>query len=273
MTANRKRLPSSDQTDKGVKWQRRYSMRIDIEQELNEVVVTLGGMRVDQIVGKNPPFRNADYVFPNEPCVVELKCLEKDQMPEFPDKLAELIHDWIRKGVIPPLPPGRSIVETKDLPIDCQRQAAKIYRKPLLDVLDNANQQLRATKKHLDMLDSPGLLLLANNDNKLLELDPLLYSLASALKADQTGKRRDTSINQIVYFTANLPMVGPNPNMDYHVWLPLRIDQNDDRLILFTEQLGKAWIAHYGRLVGNSGGILNLSSEGLKTIRLRRPWD
>lgn len=53
--------------------------RMEIAREFDALVKATGGKIIAEIVGKSPRFDNADYIFPEEKIVAELKCLREDK--------------------------------------------------------------------------------------------------------------------------------------------------------------------------------------------------
>lgn len=233
------------------------------------MVKQVGGCRVDEIVGKSPAFLNADYLFKDEPCVAELKCLERDQVPAFVEKFRDLVHGWIREGIIPSPPPTQTMFSTNNLPHELQQEVAALYRGPFLEVLEKANKQIKQTKKHFDLEEAPGLLLLANDGNALLELEMVLYCLATAFKPDNTGKRRYSGITHVIYFTANLPSVGAIPSGSHMLWVSPLID-DDRRLSGFAERLREAWMIQHSGIIGERIIAFKGGVDMVDKIRIQR---
>src|SRR5213596_1464975 len=96
---------------------------IDTEQVMNEAVSAAGGRRVSDIVGLNPPFDNADYLFPADGIVAEMKSLEKDFLSDPATELGmhELYNGWVQEGKPVPLIYGRGVLNTDQLPLECAR--------------------------------------------------------------------------------------------------------------------------------------------------------
>ena len=131
----------------------------DSEKLFDECVRKCGGVRVTDIVGKAPPFKNADYYFEVEGVVAELKSLQKDFLTaaETEQRMHLLFNKWVDDGKVLPSC-GNFIIRTNNLPKDCAEELLDVFRIPLERVLRDAERQILATKKALKCPDALGLL-------------------------------------------------------------------------------------------------------------------
>jgi hypothetical protein len=92
----------------------------DSEKLFDECVRRCGGVRVTTIVGRVPPFENADYCFEVEGVVAELKSLQKDFLTaaETEQKMHLLFNKWVNEGRVAPAY-GCFMIKTNELPEDC----------------------------------------------------------------------------------------------------------------------------------------------------------
>jgi len=63
--------------------------------------------------------KNADYVFPQDSAIGELKCLEQDSTDWFTEKLHVLYDGWVAQGRVPALRAATVRIHLRD----CQRIA------------------------------------------------------------------------------------------------------------------------------------------------------
>ena len=91
---------------------------------MGRYVKSFGGQLGLDLFGHNPDFANADFVFPQENVVAELKCLtdDKSQDQDLQQKLADMFESAIARGFIPDPGPGRVILDTEGTPIGFQRE-------------------------------------------------------------------------------------------------------------------------------------------------------
>jgi hypothetical protein len=216
---------------------------INVEEAFGKFVKATGGVLISEILGPSPAFANADYLFRDEGVVAELKCLEKDVMDgeTFQTRISAALEDWIVKGKIPPFS-GRIQIHSASLPQDCQHELFNILRRPLVGAITKANQQIKATKAHLNLPHAKGLLLLVNNGCWSLESDAVLYL------ADTSLGDRFRSINSVVYFTVNMPARMPGIQNDALVWVPAGRKGIDPVENGFLDHLQRGWFAHYAAL-------------------------
>src|SRR5437899_7806865 len=103
---------------------------LDPESLMDQAIRAAGGQRITELVGVNPSFDNADYVFPKDNIVAELKSLEKDFLsdPAVADKMHELYNRWLDEGNEVPIMYGRGVLRTDQLPIECARELIGIFK-------------------------------------------------------------------------------------------------------------------------------------------------
>jgi hypothetical protein len=100
--------------------------RIDSEQWMNEVIRSVGGQRICELVGANPSFDNADYLFLNDDVVAELKTLHKDFLsdPAVSDRMHEMYNRWLNEGKDVLIMYGEGVLRTSIT----SRVCARTYR-------------------------------------------------------------------------------------------------------------------------------------------------
>lgn len=140
--------------------------RIPVEPTFDEFVCGFGGSKVLDLLAlradlRGSPPLNADYLFPADNVIAELKCLEEDTFSpdEFKEVFRSLMDDWQRRGVLPwHLFGGPIVVQSRDLPLVCQLELEKLISGTLRNVIKKANKQIRVTKETLNLPDTQGLL-------------------------------------------------------------------------------------------------------------------
>jgi hypothetical protein len=219
--------------------------RIDVEVEMGRHVKSFGGQLGLDLFGHNPDFANADYVFPQDNVVAELKCLtdDKSEDEDLQKKLEELFETAIKRGFIPNPGPGRVVLETKGTPLEFQREVYAVISRSIKRRLAKANKQIKQTKARLNMSNAQGLVLLCNDGNFRLEPAQWVHAVRVALGNDFS------SINSVVQFTVNMlsttPMMGQHANLWMSGQRPGIRPVSED----FIHRFGEGWARHFGQIL------------------------
>jgi hypothetical protein len=211
--------------------------RIDSEKLMDEVVCATGGQRAREIVGDNPPFDNADYLWSKDSIVSEMKNLQKDFLtdPAVSDRMHEMYNRWLDEGKDVPIMYGEGVLRTDQLPVECARELIGIFKDKLESaVLRKANRQIRDTKENLNHPEALGLLLLSNEGN--FAFDPvmgahvLFHSLGSKF----------SSIEHVIFFSANL-RVQTASSAPAPLFASIRFPNRRQPTPEFLTRLGSRW--------------------------------
>ena len=211
--------------------------RIDSEKLMDEVVRAIDGRRVREIVGDNPPFDNADYLWTKDDIVSEMKNLEKDFFsdPAISDGMLKMYNRWVDEGKDVPLMYGEGLLRTDQLPIECARELISIFKDKLESaVLRKANRQIRETKVNLNYPDAVGLLLLSNEGNFAFDPAMIVHVLFHALGS------KFSSIEHVIFFSANLrvPTASSTPAP---LFASIRFPNRRHPSSEFLTRLGSRW--------------------------------
>ena len=241
----------------------------DSEKLFDECVRKCGGVRVTDIVGKAPPFKNADYYFENEGVVAELKSLQKDFLTaaETKHRMHLLFNKWVDDGRVS-APSGSFIIRTDDLPKDCAEELLDVFRIPLERVLREAERQILATKKALKCPNALGLLCLANDGNFALDPQMSVYLLKRCLGGGFPA------IEHVILFSANLITNIKNAQEDAYLFASIRFVNRRQITDMFWEKLLSAWFAILEKAVGYSlihRGPRMVSPEDISDSRFHPP--
>jgi len=205
---------------------------------MDQAVRAAGGQRVTKLVDVNPSFDNADYVFPEDNIVAELKSLKNDFLsdPAVGVKMHELYNRWLDEGKEVPVIYGEGVLRTDQLPIECARELIGIFKGKLESaVLRKANRQIRETKENLNHPEAMGLLLILNEGN--FAFDPamvahvLFHSLGSKF----------SSIEHLILFSANL-RVQTASSARAPLFASIRFSNRRQPTREFLTRLGSRWV-------------------------------
>ena len=226
--------------------------RIPVEKTFDEFVCGFGGSKVLDLLAlradlRGSPPLNADYLFPADNVIAELKCLEEDTFSpdEFKEVFRSLMDDWQRRGVLPwQLFGGPIVVQSRDLPFVCQLELEKLISGTLRNVIKKANKQIRVTKETLQLPDAQGLLLLVSDGNYFLRPEQIFPLLGRILREHYSN------ISSVVYFTANATVDMPNLNRDGLVWIQSIRANVEPVSAEFLARLRAGWLQYLSRKLG-----------------------
>lgn len=227
--------------------------RIDVELELSRAIRSIGGQRVDELLGKKPGISNADFCFSHQRVIAELKCLEVDQISsdEFVRKASAIHAKYVSSGLIKPLAVGRRRITTDGLPEDMRLEIARLYATPIIRAIKKAHEQIEQTADRLKV-GGPwkGLLILVNNGNTALDPEHIRWSLAECFSTTALP-----SIHHIIAFTVNLPSNATYRGMEVHAWISAGARSEGEKLHAFAQDLHDAWCTHLSNITGTVASI------------------
>ena len=238
-------------------------IQIDLESEFTNFVRSFGGEVLEDTYGTSLPFANADYYFRGQNIVGELKRLvdNKSEDENIREKIQAKFDRWMQDGRIP-LFYGKRIIESSTLPEECQRELLDVFKPALRRRILKANKQIRETSEFLNTPDAKGLLFICNDGNYALEADAVIYLIGKVLG------RNCSSINSVVYFTANMLASSPITEKQVLVWAHItrgKITQAVDPQIVM--QLFDSWRIYLESLRNES--IEALVSENTEIEHIR----
>lgn len=215
---------------------------IDIEPQFNVSVKEVGGYLITDLVGKNPNFLNADYLFPNYEVIAELKCLNEDQIKskKMREKATRIYNRYAKEGKAPKIPTGITRIDCDTLPEKFKLEIIELYRSSIHTTLKKANNQIKETKINLNLENHHGLLILANNNHTALS-----PNIAMSILGNTFSRYTFSSINSVIYFTANLRATHPSIPKDLYVWIQSNRDPSNKCPKQLVHRLKKSWVRNF----------------------------
>lgn len=239
-------------------------MKIDVEKEVESCVIKIGGRLVRELVGESPNFNDADYLFDGYGIVAELKILAEDKMhdPRIREKMTKIYREASARGDAEVIVYGESMITAGDLSPEYARKLGEVYRAPIQRAIKKANRQIKQTKEHLKRKLHHGLLILVNDVHTALEPQHIQWILGTTFR-----DREYSSIDSILYFTANLTATHPELDTKILIWAEWdrpnfpKIDQT------FRMALRREWDIRMQEIAGEMIPTWKLKHEEIKRLK------
>jgi hypothetical protein len=191
------------------------------------------GDALPRFVSTIPPHTlNADYYFPHDNVIAELKTLEVDALDvETIDRRIMASYKWLGYD----LEDYTNFLFGKNyLPDDVNRRVFATVSRPIMDCIRKANKQIISSRRLLQKPDARGLILIANSGNFGF---PPMQLMNVVLKGFE--RLTDCTNDGIVYFTPNV-YHDVGDGVPYELWVPIA-NENGDNLQKFIDDFGSAW--------------------------------
>ena len=213
-----------------------HESQIDIPTTMDRTVQALGGIVYDDFDNSANKPKNADYWFPSDHVVAELKCWTEDlsTKTKFQDDLKKLCDSWVAQGLMAPLRPGVNRFRVSEIPGACALEFMSVIKERVESHVREAAKQIKTTRNLLDPA-AKGLLLLANDGSPLLSIDGVANVLHHILKTQHS------SINTVLYFSANERIVVPGVDQPSAFWCPMQIEGREPVDRSFLARLADQW--------------------------------
>ncbi len=169
-------------------------MNLTVEDIFRRFVQEFGGELISNLLPPGNPPSNADFLFRRQRVIAELKCLENNSFgSNYPEKMKALADDWMRRRLL--MVYGTTRIEIRKLHPECQREWLNLIAEPIQrNIVKKADEQIRETKKWLDMPDAKGLLLIASDGNLVMQPYDVAFFLTRVFRK-KTGDGRDQYSN------------------------------------------------------------------------------
>lgn len=232
--------------------------RIDVEKELTACLRSLGASVSDDTKSPNKP-SNADYWFPADNVVAELKCMSDDYFADgtFMEWLNRAYQSWVTRGLAPRFYTKTAKVNLANLDQQCYREVLGFIKKRVERSFKSASKQIQATKTSQGMVNAKGLLLLVNDGN---------YGVVPSMFESITARSlpKFSGINTVIYFSVNMPMNSATVDMDVLPWCiwskaSIRPPVPSD----FLDRVMNAWNKHHESLIGETIPLITGTSNAM----------
>lgn len=202
------------------------------EETFDRFVKSFEGQKISDLLSGNPSFPNADYLFPNENVIAELKTLQTDfgTTDSFRAKHIELVKKYLSESRMT----LSAIFHSAEQPKEYIEDLLRLFRPALSRIVKKANKQLKQTKRELNLPNTPGILLLINDDFLSLEPRFIMSIICENLSHSYS------SIDAFVYLTLNHYVDIPGNNYPNLLWIPV-YKRSPDSLTGFVNKLGRQW--------------------------------
>ncbi len=199
------------------------------EPNWDEFVIGLSGSKISDL-HPAPTCENADYLFPDQKVIIELKILEAEfgKTDQFREKARIFSSRSRAKWGKTPLSMDPEITA------DYLTGFVDLFRAPIARIGKKANRQIRSTKANLGLHDHKGIWLLVNDGFRELPPRLLLGTLGRILNG------ACSSIDAVIYLT-NHYIVIPGDEYGRILWAPLYSPSAPGSLQDFVNWLGREW--------------------------------
>lgn len=159
------------------------------ESDFDEIVDSIGGVRLDSLLPSSPEFENADYLFFEYRVLAELKFLEVDQIsaPTTREKASRMYARWLEKGAARKVIFGTARLTTDGHSDEQRIEAGNLYRVPIERLFRKCESQIVDTKRRLNFPDFKGVCIIVNVRNKQVTLELFKWILSESQILENTA--------------------------------------------------------------------------------------
>lgn len=233
-------------------------MRIDVAREFAKCVRALNGKVLDDELSPRKD-ANADYWFPDDLVIAELKCLSANlfEQSDFKERTTRRHSSWVHRGLMPAAAPGAVLtLNLRDIPEVCASEFLRVIKRRIeKNVIAKANTQIKSTRKTLAAKAAKGLLILVNDGDLALQPNVVAYLLAHTLRT------QNSSISSVIYFSANEFVTVPGHDDAGRFWIETTPSGREPVSARFREGLRAPWIEHHGQLIPGGTVQIMLDSD------------
>lgn len=236
-------------------------LEIDVEIEFTEFARTFrGGAPVSEFVERIPDGSlNADYYFPEDNVIAELKTLEVDALD--PETFGRRVMASYKHFGYELSDFTRWLFRQELMPEQVSRRVYQLSARPVVECVKKAHKQIVATRRLLNQPVAQGLVLVANSANTL---EPK-QAMSAVLRGYE--QRAETRLDAAVYFTPNV-YHDLGDDIPYELWVPVA----GDHLQQFVDGLGGAWFDYRQKRHGPGPRKTDSNMEQVLAAQVIRDW-
>lgn len=232
-----------------------FSNDFDCEKFIDGFIEYANGERVLKTKGSNDP-RNADYLFPKDDVIIELKILQTDFVAAQKKKLDKARKEAITKIHIT----GSMILGTdKVYPKELYDAEFAVLRDALQRITKSANKQIKSSKITLNRVNAKGVVLFLTDGFYSVSPHMMIELLQEPLK------RQYTAIDAIVVFSfrRKVTIILDGQPYDYFIFEPRYRSNDSIPFTTFIDRLGSQWFEYLERLSGKNFNRRTFSFDSL----------
>jgi hypothetical protein len=216
---------------------------LPVEETWTEFVSSLGGSSVADLIPASPGFNNADFIFPKDEVILELKEIETEFLTSESArrKLQNLILRLMESD--PSWKPGL-LGGNERYPEWFWKGFLNLAKPGITRILKKANRQIRETKDHFGIHKPTGVIVFVNDG-----FTSLIPSLVMKIACDSLINFY-SSIDCFLYVTVNRYIVVVGSNEPKLIWVPFYSDRASSDLPNFVNNLGREWHAFLESKIG-----------------------
>jgi hypothetical protein len=229
---------------------------IDVEATFDAFVSEFGGQKVSAILENKAQLPlNADYFFPEQNAIAELKTIEGAYSG--PNGVRAFLQALIDSGV-PENLRFRVALGLEPLDEAARDKIRKRMRRSLEERIKKARKQLRMSKSMIGDEGTISILILAMNEQPMFGHGFLLATLTSVMASNFS----DEHIDAVVYINPNTPTRVRRDGMEFSGWHPFyRDDEVNERVAGVIDLIGNRWLRFKAKATGSENPILVLGGE------------
>jgi hypothetical protein len=207
---------------------------VPVEPLWQDFVRTTGGLLVQETLPEPRAFENADFAFPQQGVILELKEVETEfsATASFRNGFQSLMTRLLAEQ-----PEWRPYLFGGDgrVPGWFNPELVRLCRLPLSRVLKKANRQLRQTKNVFGLETNTGVLILVNDG--FTSISPHLVQA----QVSELLLHSYSAISCCVYQTINRYIEFPGDPEPKLLWAAAYAETAPDSLVAFIDDLGRKW--------------------------------
>lgn len=206
---------------------------VNIEQTFKAFLDRWGARILDETLHHRNPLAQADFIFDDKKVIAELKVLKNSRgaKKEFQKSLLKIQKEWVQKQYIT-ANDLQQIGSVTELPERCYKDLEKLYARPVRQLVERANEQIRSTKINQNLSSYSGLLFFSVDADYFLEPKYVSLILGKILGE----KKAYQNINTALFFTTNASPI----------WLTLYRQGMDNVPENFLNSLFIEWASFWG---------------------------